>query len=99
VDITGTSDEQPEEAGRRQMNIKVDGELVTVVVADPVLVEAGQDAVAAFAAPGGVIRGADLTGAAATSLGAAWQALLDSLVEIKRASAAVQPDEPRTETA
>jgi ATP-dependent Clp protease ATP-binding subunit ClpA len=109
VDITGTSDEQPEEAGRRQMNIQVTGELVTIVATDPVIVEAGQAALAALAtsgeggqttAPGGVIRGADLTGAAAANLGTAWQALRDSLAEITRASAAAQaatPDKPDDE--
>jgi ATP-dependent Clp protease ATP-binding subunit ClpA len=112
VDITGTSDEQPEEAGRRQMNIQVTGELVTVVAADPIIVEAGQAALLALAthgesgqgaqgaqgaqtaAPGGVIRGAGLQGAAAASLGTVWQALRDSLVEITHASAATEPDDP-----
>ena len=106
VDITGTSDEQPEEAGRRQMNIQVTGELITIVATDPAIVEAGQAALAALAAsgeggqaaaPGGVIRGADLTGAAAASLEVAWQGLRDSLAEITRASAAAQaatPDKP-----
>jgi ATP-dependent Clp protease ATP-binding subunit ClpA len=103
VDITGTSDEQPAEAGRRQMNIQVTGELVTVVAADPAIVEAGQAALLALAAsgeggqsaaPGGVIRGADLSGAAAARLGAAWQALRDSLAEIAHTPAAAQPDDP-----
>jgi ATP-dependent Clp protease ATP-binding subunit ClpA len=112
VDITGTSDELPEEAGRRQMNIQVTDELVTVVATDPAIVEAGRAALAALAtsgeggqtaAPGGVIRGADLTSAAATSLGAAWRALRDSLAEITRAAAAAaaaaaaQADKPDDE--
>jgi ATP-dependent Clp protease ATP-binding subunit ClpA len=106
ADVTGTTDEQPEEAGRRQMNIQVTGELVTVVAADPALVEAGRAAILALTtqgtqgtqggegeggpagAPGGVIRGADLRGTAATSLSTAWRALRDSLVEVTRASAA-----------
>ena len=106
VDIAGTTDEAPEEAGRRQMNIQVTSELVTVVAADPVLVEAGQAALVALAAaggeggesgaPGGVIRGADLRGAAANSLGAAWEALRDSLVEISHASDAAEQDDPDT---
>jgi ATP-dependent Clp protease ATP-binding subunit ClpC len=109
VDITGTSDEQPEEAGRRQMNIQVTGELITIVATDPAIVEAGQAALAALAtsgesgqatAPGGVIRGADLTGAAAANLEVAWQALRDSLAEITRTAAAIQaatPDQPDDE--
>jgi ATP-dependent Clp protease ATP-binding subunit ClpC len=106
VDITGTSDELPEEAGRRQMNIQVTDQLVTIVATDPAIVEAGRAALAALAtsgeggqtaAPGGVIRGADLTSAAATSLGAAWRALRDSLAEITRAAAAAQADKPDDE--
>jgi ATP-dependent Clp protease ATP-binding subunit ClpC len=101
VDVTGTSDEQPEEAGRRQMNIQVTEELVTVVATDPAIVEAGRAALAALAtsgaggqttASGGVIRGADLSGGAATSLAVAWQALRNSLVEVTRAAAATQSD-------
>jgi ATP-dependent Clp protease ATP-binding subunit ClpA len=56
ADVTGTSDEPPEEAGRRQMSVQVAGETLTVVIVDPVLVKAGQaalDAVNANARPGG----------------------------------------------
>ncbi|MGH3169189.1 MAG: hypothetical protein ACRDN0_25335 [Trebonia sp.] len=121
--MAGTSDEQPEEAGRRQMNIQVSGELVTVVASDPLIVEAGKNALLALAtqgegggesggesggknallslatqgesggesaAPSGVIRGADLKGAAAASLGTAWQALHDSLDAIKNSASAAQ---------
>jgi ATP-dependent Clp protease ATP-binding subunit ClpA len=97
VDITGTSDESPEEAGRRQMNIQVTDELVTVVAADPVLTEAGQAALRALAsqgeggqtaASGSVIRGADLHGAAAASLAVAGQALRDRLTAITAEAAA-----------
>ncbi|HSZ40984.1 MAG TPA: Clp protease N-terminal domain-containing protein [Trebonia sp.] len=118
VEVAGTTDEQPEEAGRRQMNIQVSGELVTVVASDPLIVEAGRNALLAVAtqgkgageagqgrgerekgeqdsgaaaAPGGVIRGADLQGAAAASLGTAWQALHDSLGAIANAVSADQP--------
>ncbi len=43
--LAGTSDEQPEQAGRRQMAINVSDEVLTVVVTDPVIVEAGKEAV------------------------------------------------------
>jgi ATP-dependent Clp protease ATP-binding subunit ClpA len=100
VDITGTSDEPPEEAGRRQLNIQVTDELVTVVAADPVIVEAGQGALRTLAlrdeggqtaAPGSVIRGADLHGAAAASLATAWQALRDTLTAITATTVTVTP--------
>jgi ATP-dependent Clp protease ATP-binding subunit ClpC len=45
--ITGTSDEQPEQAGRRQMAIQVSDEILTIVATDPVIVEAGKKALRA----------------------------------------------------
>lgn len=45
--MTGTSDEQPEQAGRRQMAIEVSDEMLHVVFTDPVIVEAGKEALRA----------------------------------------------------
>jgi ATP-dependent Clp protease ATP-binding subunit ClpC len=45
--VTGTSDEQPEQAGRRQMSIQVTDEILTIVLTDPVIVEAGKEALRA----------------------------------------------------
>jgi ATP-dependent Clp protease ATP-binding subunit ClpA len=45
--IEGTSDEQPEQAGRRQMSIQVTDEILTLVLTDPVIVEAGKEALRA----------------------------------------------------
>ena len=45
--LTGTSDEQPEQAGRRQMAIQVSDEALTIVATDPVIVEAGKEALRA----------------------------------------------------
>jgi len=42
--LAGTSDEQPEQAGRRQMAINVSDEMLTIVLTDPVIVEAGKEA-------------------------------------------------------
>jgi ATP-dependent Clp protease ATP-binding subunit ClpC len=42
--LAGTSDEQPEQAGRRQMAINVSDETLTIVLTDPVIVEAGKEA-------------------------------------------------------
>jgi ATP-dependent Clp protease ATP-binding subunit ClpA len=47
ADVTGTSDEPPEEAGRRQMSVQVTEETLTVVTVDPVLVAAGKAALKA----------------------------------------------------
>jgi ATP-dependent Clp protease ATP-binding subunit ClpC len=99
ADITGTSDELPEEAGRRQMLIQVSGERLTIEAADPVIIQAGQAALKALgdqASPPGTIRG-DLP--AGASLGTVWQALHDSLQVIQRqaappADAPGSPDSP-----
>jgi ATP-dependent Clp protease ATP-binding subunit ClpC len=42
--VTGTTDEQPEQAGRRQMTIRVTDEALTIVATDPVIVRAGREA-------------------------------------------------------
>jgi ATP-dependent Clp protease ATP-binding subunit ClpA len=97
VDVTGTSDELPEEAGRRQMVIRVSGDLLTVEVADPVIVAAGRAAVEALgdrADPAGTIRG---DSAASASLSKVWRALRDSLGVIKAVAALPaekSPDDP-----
>ena len=87
VDIVGTTDERPEEAGGRQMVIHVLDDRVTVDAADPAIVAAGQAALRALgeeAAASGVIRGDQVVGA---SLAAVWLALRDSLAAIERDAA------------
>jgi len=42
--VAGTSDEQPEQAGRRQMTIEVADDKLNIVLTDPVIVEAGKEA-------------------------------------------------------
>jgi ATP-dependent Clp protease ATP-binding subunit ClpA len=82
ADVTGTSDEQPEEAGRRQMLIKVTGNQVTVEATDPVILGLGQAALSALGDDeAGIIRG-DLP--ASASMSTVWQALHDSLAAIQR---------------
>src|SRR5579875_1809204 len=94
AEVTGTSDEPPEEAGRRQMLVRVTDDRVTVEAGDQEIIRAGRAALAALgdrAEPGGTIRG-DL--AVSASLGGAWQALRDSLDDIRRrASVPVAPPE------
>jgi ATP-dependent Clp protease ATP-binding subunit ClpA len=76
ADVTGTTDEPPEEAGRRQMSLQVTDETLTVVIVDPVLVAAGKAALAAVnasAQPGqgdqsGGIGGAEAGDSATTSV-------------------------------
>jgi ATP-dependent Clp protease ATP-binding subunit ClpC len=106
TDVTGTTDEQPEEAGRRQMVIHVTGEKLTIEATDPVIVEAGRATLQALgdkAGPAGTIRG-DLP--ACVSLGTVWQALQESLTAIQQhvtppepASDPDKPGKPGTEAA
>ncbi len=93
ADVTGTSDEQPEEAGRRQMLIRVTDKQLTIEATDRVIVDLGRAALYALgdeASPPGTIRG-DLPVSA--SLGNVWQALHDSLRVIQR-SATQPPESP-----
>jgi ATP-dependent Clp protease ATP-binding subunit ClpC len=48
ADITGTTDELPEDAGRRQMNVKVTEEIVTIVATDEILVASANAALKAL---------------------------------------------------
>jgi ATP-dependent Clp protease ATP-binding subunit ClpC len=98
ADVTGTTDEPPEEAGRRQMSLQVADETLTVVIVDPVLVAAGKAALAAVnasAQPGqddesGAAEAGDSATTsvirgdhpAAASLAAVWRELRDSLAKI-----------------
>jgi ATP-dependent Clp protease ATP-binding subunit ClpC len=98
ADVTGTSDEPPEEAGRRQMVIKVTDEGITVEATDPLIIRLGQAALSALDGEAGVIRG-DLPVAA--SFSNVWQALHDSLEAIQRrgTEASSSPDDTGTEAA
>jgi len=91
ANITGTSDEPPEEAGRRQMVIRVSDERLTLEAADPVILRAGQAALRALGdqAPPGTIRGDQ---PASASLSTVWQALHDSLQAIERRAAPAADD-------
>jgi hypothetical protein len=102
ADIIGTSDEQPADAGRRQLLIRVIDDQLTVEVTDPVLVALGRAAISGLgdiAGPAGTIPG-DLP--ASGSLSAVWQALHDSLTAIGRQATAREPSagtkDPATET-
>jgi len=84
VDITGTSDEQPEEAGRRQMVIRVADDRLTIEATDAATIQAGREALDALADQAG--EGGTISGAlpACSSLATVWQALQDSLTSIRR---------------
>jgi ATP-dependent Clp protease ATP-binding subunit ClpA len=44
ANVTGTTDEQPEQAGRRQMNLEVSDASLHITLTDPVIVEAAKEA-------------------------------------------------------
>jgi hypothetical protein len=96
VDVTGTSDELPEEAGRRQMLIRVSEDKITIEATDPAITGLGKVALQALgdqADPPGTIRGELPTSA---SLSGLWLALRDSLEDIReRAQAPAAPEEFR----
>ena len=89
ADVTGTSDELPEERGRRHMLIRVTDSSVTIEATDHDIVGLGRAATEALGDAGepGTIRG-DLPVSA--SLGALWQALHASLEDIRRRAAAAK---------
>jgi ATP-dependent Clp protease ATP-binding subunit ClpA len=101
ADVAGTSDELPEEAGRRQMRIRVTDDQVTVEATDQAIIDVGRAALEALgdqADPAGTIPG-DL--AASASLSEVWLALEQSLRDIRRraqaGAGAPAPEAPEAE--
>src|SRR6185437_10318683 len=45
--VTGTTDEQPEQAGRRQMNLEVSDDSLQITLTDPLIIEAAKEALRA----------------------------------------------------
>ena len=83
ADITNTTDEQPEEAGRRQMVIHVAEDKLTIEAADPLIVTTAQAALRALgdeAVAAGEIRG-DQPGMA--GLAEVWRELRDTLAKLQ----------------
>ena len=95
ADVAGTSDEPPEEAGRRQMVIHVTDEKLTIEATDPMIVGAGRATLSALgkeAETSGTIRGDQPSGDSLTKV---WQALHDSLGIIRlRAKPPAEPPQP-----
>jgi ATP-dependent Clp protease ATP-binding subunit ClpA len=108
ADVTGTSDEPPEDAGRRQMLIRVAEEKLTIEAADQAIVRLGRaalDALGDRADPPGTISGVL---PAAASLSNVWLALRDSLEDIRQRAASpasspgpvkLEPTEPGSDVA
>jgi ATP-dependent Clp protease ATP-binding subunit ClpA len=98
ADVTGSTDELPQEAGRRQLQVRMTGDSLTIELTDPVIVGLGRDALGALGERAGqppAIRG-DLP--VSTSLAAVWLALRASLDEIRQRAAAEPAAVPPGET-
>jgi ATP-dependent Clp protease ATP-binding subunit ClpC len=88
ADVTGTSDEQPEEAGRRQMRVRVSGEHLTIEASDEIIVGLGRTVLETLgdqAGEPGTIDGGLPVSASFSDL---WLALRESLEDVRRRGAA-----------
>jgi ATP-dependent Clp protease ATP-binding subunit ClpA len=84
AEVAGTTDEQPEQAGRRQMTVHVAEDKVTIEATDPLILVTAQAALRALgdeAVAAGEIRGDQPAGA---PLAPVWQALRESLATIRQ---------------
>jgi ATP-dependent Clp protease ATP-binding subunit ClpA len=79
VDIAGTTDEQPEEAGRRQLVMRLDGETLVLETSDAALVEHANAALVAVGSTDHTIRGDDPRGAAFAEVWRAWRDALEAI--------------------
>jgi ATP-dependent Clp protease ATP-binding subunit ClpA len=94
ADVTGSGDELPQEAGRRQMLIRPAGDTLTVEFSDPDIVALGRDALEALGDQAGdppAIRG---TLPVTASLAAVWLALRMSLDDIRQRALAADENPP-----
>ena len=84
AEVAGTTDEQPEQAGRRHMIVRITEDKVTIEAADPLILVTAQAALRALgdeAITAGEIRGDQAAGA---PLAPVWQAIRESLATIRQ---------------
>jgi ATP-dependent Clp protease ATP-binding subunit ClpA len=84
AEVAGTTDEQPEQAGRRHMIVHIAEDKVTIEAADPLILVTAQAALRALgdeAVTAGEIRGDQPAGA---PLAPVWQAIRESLATIRQ---------------
>ena len=84
AEVAGTTDEQPEQAGRRHMIVHIAEDKVTIEAADPLILVTAQAALRALgdeAVAAGEIRGDQPAGA---PLAPVWQAIRESLATIRQ---------------
>jgi ATP-dependent Clp protease ATP-binding subunit ClpA len=89
VDVAGTTDELPEEAGRRQLVMRVTGSTLVMETSDPTLLVQAQ---AILASSGGhEIRGDDARSRGFAEIWRAWQASLQATAERADEASAAGP--------
>ncbi len=89
VDVAGTTDELPEEAGRRQLLMRVSGSTLVMETTDPTLVGQAEAVLASLAAQ--EIRGDDERSRGFAEIWRAWQASLQATAERADAATAAGP--------
>ena len=87
VDVAGTTDELPEEAGRRQLLMRVSGSTLVMETTDPTLVAQAEALLASLGAQ--EIRGDDECSRGFAEIWRAWQASLQATAE--RVDATTRP--------
>jgi ATP-dependent Clp protease ATP-binding subunit ClpC len=91
VDIIGTSDEAPEDVGRRYMRVRVGADAVVVEATDPMIIQLGRavvDSLDPTSEEAGTLTGENPV---TVSLATVWRALHDSLDDIRRRITAGDP--------
>jgi ATP-dependent Clp protease ATP-binding subunit ClpC len=89
VDVAGTTDELPEEAGRRQLLMRVTGSTLVMEATDPTLVAQAEAVLASLG--GREIRGDDERTRGFAEIWRAWQASLQATAERADAASAAGP--------
>jgi ATP-dependent Clp protease ATP-binding subunit ClpA len=89
VDVAGTTDELPEEAGRRQLVMRVTGSTLAMETTDPTLVAQAETLMASLG--GQEIRGDDARSRGFAEIWRAWQASLQATAERAKAASAADP--------
>jgi ATP-dependent Clp protease ATP-binding subunit ClpA len=93
ADVTGSTDELPEEAGRRQLQIRVTDDRLSIETVEPTLVDLARAALEALGDEARASGELPTDRPVTASLGTVWQSLRDSLDDIRR-RAAGQVEEP-----
>jgi ATP-dependent Clp protease ATP-binding subunit ClpA len=93
ADVTGSSDEPPEEAGRRQLHIHVADDRLSIETVEPTLVDLARAALDALGDEARSSGALPTDHPVTVSLGTVWRSLRDSLDDIRR-RAAEHTEEP-----